>query len=326
MGNFSFNLAGLVVGLTCQEPRQCQLIQDLWIRLYVLENGISQSPDIIYQFKNPGELIDTNSDVSTIITESPHLTVLKMQSGYTLQSGSSKLVVDIKNGKCIGVLNNDFVQQPLEYQREFFLLSFLMLLQYKNRFGLHANVIVRDNAGYIIAGPAGSGKTTLTLGMVLLGWKFLSDDANVLYDTHQGIYSYALRRGLSCTSETLLHFPELRSTADESPRLSEGKKLIDIELLFPKSFTSQCLPKVLLFPEITSESTSQLISINETDAMITLVEQSPGIMTDRSMVMEQMGVLKSLIHQTRQYRLLLGSDLFDSPEVVSDLLHSTPIH
>jgi len=82
------------------------------------------------------------------------------------------------------------------------------------------------------------------------------------------------------------------------------------------------MPKVLLFPEITSEQTSQLISIGDTEAMIALVEQSPGILTYHHLIVKQMGVLNSLLQQTRSYRMLLGSDLFDSPETVSDLLHS----
>ena len=115
---------------------------------------------------------------------------------------------------------------------------------------------------------------------------------------------------------------KLSAAADESPNLSDGKKLIDIESLIPESFTPRCMPKVLLFPEITSERTSQLISIGDTEAMIALVEQSPGIMTYHHLIVKQMGVLNSLLQQTRSYRMLLGSDLFDSPETVSDLLHS----
>jgi hypothetical protein len=322
MGNFIFNLAGLAVGLNCQEPDQRDLIRELWNRLYVMENGISLSPDLQYLFKIPGQVIEPTSEGAEVISESPHLTVLRSKFLYNLRSGSSTLIVDVENGKCAGVLNEDFWGQPLEHQREYFLLSFLMLLQPKRRYGLHANVIVNDDVGYVIAGPAGSGKTTLTLGMVRLGWKLLSDDANVLYDTPQGIFAHALRRGLSCTEGTLEHFPELSAAADESPNLSDGKKLIDIESLIPESFTPRCMPKVLLFPEITSERTSQLISIGDTEAMIALVEQSPGIMTYHHLIVKQMGVLNSLLPQTRSYRMLLGSDLFDSPETVSDLLHS----
>ena len=322
MGNFIFTIAGLALGLDCQAPDQRDLIRELWNRLYVLENGTSLSPDLQYLFKLPGQVIETNSEGAEVISDSLHLSVLRRKFEYTLQSGSSTLIVDVENGKCTGVLNEDFWEQPLEYQREYFLLSFLMLLQPKRRYGLHANVIENDNIGYIIAGPAGSGKTTLTLSMVLSGWKLLSDDANILYDTPQGIYAYALRRGLSCTTDTLKHFPELSAAADESPNLSEGKKLLDIESLIPESVTPRCMPRVLLFPEITSERTSQLISIGDTEAMIALIEQSPGIMTYHHLIVKQMGVLNSLLQQTHSYRLILGSDLFDSPETVSDLLHS----
>ena len=166
MGNFIFNLAGLAVGLNCQEPDQRDLIWELWNRLYVLENGVSLPPNLQYLFKIPGQVIETNSEGAEVISESLYLSVLRRKFEYTLRSGSSTLIVDVENGKCIGVLNEDFWGQPLEHQREYFLLSFLMLLQPKRRYGLHANVIVNDDVGYVIAGPAGSGKTTLTLGIV----------------------------------------------------------------------------------------------------------------------------------------------------------------
>jgi hypothetical protein len=322
MGNFIFSLCGVAVGLTCQEPHQSELIRDLWDRLYNLGSGNLLTPDVQYLFEIPRQVIEPHSGDDVVISESAHLTVLRKRSGYFLRSRSSTLDVDVENGKCTGVLNEGFWQQSLEYQREYFLLSFQILLRPKGRFSLHANVIVNDEAGYIIVGPAGSGKTTLMLSMVRVGWRFLSDDANMLQDTPHGIFAHALRRGLSCTSGTLAHYPELKSSAEEAPELSEGKKLIDIETQFPQSFTPRCMPKVLLFPEITTARSSQLFPLDDTQAMIALVRQSPGIMSDQPWVVKQMGVLKALLQQTRPYRLSLGSDIFDSPETVSDKLYS----
>ncbi|MFC1996050.1 hypothetical protein ACFLXI_00395 [Chloroflexota bacterium] len=322
MGNFVYSLCGVAVGFTCQEPRQSQRLQRLWDRMFVLERVCSPAPDVYYTFQTSNQPIKKPKEMGLVKASSEHLSVRRTDAGYDLLTDSAILHIDTQNGSCTGMINQDFWEQPLEYQRELFMLSFLMLLRPHGRYGLHANAIANDDQGFLIIGPACSGKTTLTLVMIRSGWKFLSDDAIMLQATPDGIYAHALRRGLSCTPQTLARFPELKSSADESPTISDGKKLLDIETRYPDSYTPRITPKVLLFPEVTTGHTSRLFPLSDMQAIIALVEQSPGIMTDHVWVQKQMEVLKKLTGQALSYRLSLGDDIFNTPQKVISLLKS----
>ena len=62
------------------------------------------------------------------------------------------------------------------------------------------------------------------------------------------------------------------------------------------------------------------VPMDETLALLALIPQSPGIMTDRPLVSKQLEVLKLLVHQAVSYQLLLGSDVYEEPTAVSHLL------
>jgi GTPase SAR1 family protein len=235
------------------------------------------------------------------------------------------LDLDVSNGRCLGVLTDEFWVQPLEYQREFFLLSFLMILRPHGRYGLHANALTNHQVGYLVVGAASSGKTTLSLTLIREGWGFLSDDALMLHKTPRGIEALALRRGFSCTVQTTSRFPELEASVDEAPAFLDGKKLVDIDRGYPQSFSLRCFPRVLLFPTITNKTRSRLIQSDPTQSMVALLQQSPGIMTDRPWVIQQLDVLRQLVKQSRSYQLMLGTDVYDAPQAVAEMLSSVPV-
>ncbi len=77
---------------------------------------------------------------------------------------------------------------------------------------------------------------------------------------------------------------------------------------------------MLIFPKIVSQDRSELIPVDRAEAFILLAESSGGIMVDKEMVGKQMGVLKRLVYQTRNYKLLAGRDLYEEPERISEVL------
>jgi hypothetical protein len=62
--------------------------------------------------------------------------------------------------------------------------------------------------------------------------------------------------------------------------------------------------------------------LDETQAMIALIGQSPGILVDRSAAEAQLEVLRLLVKQTQSYRIFLGVDVYERPTEVADLLCS----
>jgi hypothetical protein len=231
----------------------------------------------------------------------------------------------LSEGAGRGVLDEGFWSRPLQDQREFFLLSLVMLLHQRGLYGLHANGVVEDETGYLIVGRSGSGKTTLTASLMRQGWRVLADDALLLRDTPGGVQALALRRGFSFTDETLGYFPDLgpdRAEEDLSLVTDNGKHLMDLAPLYPGSFAARSEPGVLLFPRVEGHARSELRPMNKTHALIGLAQQAAGILTDRALASDQLNVLSRLVHQARSYQLLLGTDVYENPAAVADLLRN----
>jgi hypothetical protein len=318
-----FALCGVPLKVTCQTASQLTRISNLWHRFFSLEDERESEATVIYFFAGASP-DDSSRQIppGVELFRSAHLVVLKTDRGFHFRCYSSFLDVDVEHGQCLGVLTDEFWDVPLEFQREFFLLSFLAILRPLGRYGLHANGLLNDGIGYLIVGDRGNGKTTLSLALVREGWGFLSDDVLTLQETQQGIKALALRRGFSCTMQTALRYPEFKSMVDEAPSFLNGKKLVDISQEYPDSFYQSCFPSVLLFPKITDELHSRLVRIDPTQSVVGLLEQSPGILIEKPRVIEQMNVLKLLVNQARCYQLQLGTDIFEAPKTVAELLSS----
>ena len=320
----NYSLCEVMVGVVCDEPRQGRKLEQLWqalFRLTLREDAPAATPTVSFHFKLHRQ---KRPSLASEICYSRHLRVWKTPTGFYLECGDSELNLDLSRNQAVGMLNPTFWDYPLAEQREFFLLSFLMLFRKHGLYGLHANGVLKEETGLLIVGGSGCGKTTLTLSLIQAGWHYLADDALTLRHSPGGIEALPLRRGFSCTAQTTARFPKLHVAAVEAPLLADSKKLVTLEALYPERFTARCVPQVLLFPKIGGRQQSQLIRVNKTKAMMALIQQSPGIMIDQSEVVQQLALLKQLVEQANCYQLLLGRDVYEAPAAVSDLLEKVP--
>jgi hypothetical protein len=93
----------------------------------------------------------------------------------------------------------------------------------------HAAALSFHNKGIILTGDSGYGKTTLTLGLVQQGFRFLSDEIAALGRKDGLLYPFP--RGLHLREETL-NLLDLPLSPEKASRWF-GKYLIDLEDLFP---------------------------------------------------------------------------------------------
>ena len=299
-------------------------LRSLWQRCFALRETGVRDAHLHLRFE-PGAYYPNISGRGREVFDSPRLRVWETPSGFYLQCGASALDLDLAQGAGRGVLDESFWSRPLQDQREFFLLGLVILLHPRGLYGLHANGVVDDETGYLIVGRSGSGKTTLTASLMRQGWRVLADDALLLRDAPGGVQALALRRGFSFTDETLSYFPGLgpdRAEEDSSLVTDNGKHLMDLTPLYPHSFAAQSEPGVLLFPRVEGHARSELRPMNKTHALISLAQQAAGILTDRAFASDQLNVLARLVHQARSYELLLGTDVYENPASVADLLRN----
>ena len=306
--------AGVGTSLFYERPGDAEKVAGLWQQLFVLGEDSSHDADIRLHFGTRPLTPPAGEEVY----HAPPLRVLKTARGFFLACGASGLDLDLVRGVGTGYLDERFFSKSVYHQREFFLLSLLMLLRPRGLYGLHANGLTSEHGDVLIIGASGSGKTTLTLSLVRAGWRYGSDDATLLFDAEEGVQALAFRHGFSCTNETLARFPELK----EAPLLyyAQGKRVLDISAAFGDSFAPSCRPRLLLFPQVAPQETSRLEPLSPTDALVGLMQGSAGIMTDKVVSKVQLGVLKKLVEGSRAYRLLSGRDVLEDPESVSQTL------
>lgn len=248
------------------------------------------------------------------------LAVLKTKTGFYLSCGASQLTLDTQTLRATAYLSDYFWHESLYAQREFIMLSILMLLRPQGLYGLHACGLKKHNTGLLVVGSSGSGKTTTTLNLINSAWQFLSDDAVLLKASSTNVEALAFRKGFSVMPDVFQAFNDKDASLEfDDP---EGKKVINLNPEFAAGFTATCTPNIILFPRLGLSTKTSLAEINTTQALILLAQQSAGIMTDANTSKAQLHVLSHMLKQAKTYELLLAPDALENPSLVSMLVEA----
>jgi hypothetical protein len=251
------------------------------------------------------------------LSTSPSLRVLKDGDSCYLIREDSAFHLDLANSMGIGFIDSTFWDGHPKSQQEFLMLSLLWLLRKHGLYALHGNALVKE-AGILLVGGTGSGKSTTALSLIRQGWRYLSDDVTLLRYNLDGIEAIAFPKGFSIDPDLANHYPELSIPFKAS--LNGQKRFLDINSICPDRFLFSCIPRVLIFPKIVPQDKSQIVPIYRTKALILLIDNSGGFIVGKKVVTKQIEVLKKLVYQTSHYQLLLGRDLYKEPEKIAEVL------
>lgn len=311
-----FALCDLRVSLHASDAVLLARTQAVWSALFAIEPAGAEEmsgPRVRVQVTHgPAQL---PSDAGEPVFASASFSVFRRDGGYLLASRGS--TVEVGKGRLQAALDARLWQRPLQEQRELFLTSMLMALHPLQRYGLHANGLVRDGRGLLIVGDSGAGKTTLTLALMRAGWSYLSDDAIVLRECEGDVEALALRRGISCTSRTRVRFPEVRPMGSRWQELAAGKWLGDVDAA---SRVARCTPRALVFPQVAEVARSVRRPLGDTEVLAQLLRQSPGIVAGAETAKAQLDVLRNLVRQAPGHALDVGADVFSEERALSRLL------
>lgn len=143
------------------------------------------------------------------------------------------------------------------------LVTQLFLSRLPHYLHLHAAAVVHPSGGaWLICGPSGAGKTSLTLAFLLEGWGWLSDEC-VFAASENSLVVRGLPRNFNLKEPAFAHFPEIPSGAhcrEVSSRQRRMKiRFIDPTRLFPQKPTPEAPLKGILFPAFSSQCTTARI-------------------------------------------------------------------
>jgi hypothetical protein len=176
-------------------------------------------------------------------------------------------------------------------------------------------------AGVLLVGASGHGKSTLAIGLIRQGWEYLADDAVLLQQQSEGVVALAFRKTFSVDAAAAPAYTDL-PLGEEMPDTKGGRRRrVSIADVFPRQVRAQCLPRVLLFPRIVPQRYSTLRPLDRPSALKHLLAQSGPQLFDRRTMGQHLEVLKGLVQQTVSYELLAGQDLYHQPGRLAHLLH-----
>ncbi len=192
-----------------------------------------------------------------------------------------------------------------------------VLSRIPHHYAMHAGVVSLNDKAILLCGEANNGKTTLTLGLVREGFKYLSDEIAFIDQASGQVEPFP--RALGLRHKTIGMFPELDRSVHLQPTKSlsgDDKWLVDIEEIFPKSLGASCKVGVIIFMEGFSESV-ELTPISASEALFKCMKYSHTAESDPFQAMLQVA---SVVESARCYRLRSGG-VHDTVRMIADLVY-----
>lgn len=229
-----------------------------------------------------------------------------------------RLRLDVSEGVLEGSLTEPLDLHPALLPSIFFFFPLAQLLARRGLHVIHAAALERNGCGVLIPGLSGSGKSTSCVALMRAGYRCLSDDKPFLRETENGLELLAFPEMIDVTDQTIAFFPELRerTTAIE---VGYRKKRFCAEMLYPGSTADAVKPSVILFPQISEESTSRVEPLSKIRTLQALLPHSL-LCFDREVSVRHFGLLSRLVETTACYRLHFGRDVMDLPRLIDPLL------
>jgi hypothetical protein len=238
-----------------------------------------------------------------------------------LTDGISQWHLQLRQGQGEAWLGPDFPEKPAHLRRRFWAYGVLKLLRPLGVFSLHAAAVVStDGMGMLIVGAPSSGKSTLALGLLRRGWKYLTDDAVLLRRQADKVEVLACRQDAYVNADDAARYDDLLWKEAVSDGRGGCKLRLCPSAAYPSQIVLRCVPHVVLVAHIAQGRQTLLRPIDQVQCLRQLLAQSGPHLFDRPTMGAQLAMLTRLLHQADIYELHAGRDLYDDPLILRDLL------
>ena len=192
------------------------------------------------------------------------------------------------------------------------------ILKYNSLYSLHSAALCRNGAGYLFSGDSGSGKTTSTLGLVVNGFKYASDDVVLLEEVKGEVHAHSLTRTFNVDRKSGERFPGILKKED-LPVKPGAKVMVRIEEFIPDAFVPGIRPDVIIFLKIISSEKSRIHPLRQLEVFRRLLKQSVPA-ADNEVSQRQLKILGQLARQVRGFELQGGRDIYEDPARLVNLM------
>lgn len=184
-------------------------------------------------------------------------------------------------------------------------INWHIMLYHPRFYQIHAGVVEVDGQGVILPASPGSGKTTLTAGLVRSGWRYLSDEFALIDpdDLKLRAYPKAL-----CLKEG--SFPVIDAMGLQTSRRRDYQKGQKGRVTFVKPFElngdrigGRCPVRFVIFPKYAEGQRARLTEISRAEAVLRLNEVSFNFAKFRSAGVR---IMADVVRDARVYELAAG--------------------
>lgn len=291
--------------------------------LAVLVNAVKSGREGKRQGESPvrGKRLYSSSQEDTLDLSTLGIKLDVYQDGQSLMwdfHHHGRLLLDPELGTLEGHLTEPVTLHHQIVASLFFLMPFSRLLASRGLYMIHAAALERRGRGVLIPGVRGVGKSTSSVALLRAGYRCLSDDKPFLRANGNGISLLAFPEKIDITDQTVSFFPEL-SAAPSALTTGYRKKQFRPEAIYPGSTTQAVRPDLILFPEISRESTSRAEKLSKSKALEAILPHSL-LVFDRTISADHFQLLAGLVAGADCYRLAFGRDILNLPALVDSLL------
>jgi HprK-related kinase A len=184
-------------------------------------------------------------------------------------------------------------------------INWQIMLYLPRYYQIHAGVLNANGQGVVFPASPGSGKTTLTAGLVQRGWKYFSDEFALIDPRSLDLYPFpkalCIKQGSFDTLESL--------GVDMHSRRHylKGKKgcvaLVSPHELAPDPIAESCPVRHVVFCNYQPDTRPTMREISRADAVIRLNQQSFNFVKFRA---QGVRIMADIVRDARCYKLVAG--------------------
>ena len=208
---------------------------------------------------------------------------------------------------------------------------------------LHAACVVpadMPQEGVLLVGASGTGKSTLTLGMLMQGARCVSDDLLLVeqektctgnHTCPQGVAVHSMMRDIRVCNDAWerlgLRKDRAGSSAVFATHAAAEKHTLTAAAMTDCSAerqlrTASSIPTCMVLPTITNSPQSRLEPVSRIEVLSDVLAQMvPASLLPADEQRAQLRCTSALLRQCTAYRLYAGRDLYRDPGLLASLLH-----